>query len=143
MWHNSVGAWLCLAKDPPVGASQTGKQSCPHRVEICPAWNPHGEQLIYRKTGSLFTAGQDMPQGKKVCRLFCLWMLWRHYTLVLIILPRWAYEVLDTFCFSALVLLLLYLLSLVVGCQNCPILGLLLIVLNSEALKLMGLNSPC
>lgn len=41
------------------------------------------------------------------------------------------------FVFSALVVLLLYLLSLAVSYANCPVFGPLLIMLNSEALKLM------
>lgn len=39
--------------------------------------------------------------------------------------------------FSALVVLLVCLLSLTLSYPNCPVLGLLLIMLNSETLKLM------
>lgn len=42
------------------------------------------------------------------------------------------------FVFSALVVLLLCLLSLAVSYPNCPVLGPLLIMLNSQALELMG-----
>lgn len=79
---------------------------------------------------------QDMPLWKNTSRVFCLLLL-KTLSLVLIILPLWAYELLGTFCFFSFSCTTSV--SSVSGCQlpNCPVLGLLLMMLNAEALKPM------
>lgn len=75
-----------------------------------------------------------MPPWKNISRVFYLLML-KTLSLVLVILPLWAYELLGTCCFFSISCTISV--SSVSGYPNCPVLGPLLIMLNSEALKLM------
>lgn len=76
-----------------------------------------------------------MPLWKNISRVFYFLML-KTLSLVLIILPLWAYELLGTFCFFS-ISCAISVSSVCISYPNCPVLGLFLIVLNSEALKLM------
>lgn len=86
------------------------------------------------REGAVFVLGRMCRYGITHVAFSALGSL-KSPSLVLITLPCWAFELLDPFWFSAVVSLLLCHLSLVVGYQNCPVLGLLIIMLNSKALN--------
>lgn len=83
--HSSLRAWICPGKDSEHVLVRQ-ENNC---VEISPA------------SIRIHTMSMDMPLWKTVSRVSYPLML-KTLSLVLIILPLWAYELVGTFCFFSI-----------------------------------------